>query len=192
MRAFIAIELPEEVRDILSKIQDELKQTRADVKWVAAENIHLTLKFLGEIEQELVKKIQAILEEIAQNNSPFSLHLSNLGAFPKLQYPRVVWFGAIDDQPVLNIAKDLESQMLKIGFPAESRPFSSHITLGRVRSGLNRKVLVEKIEFLNKNLSPPLPEFKVFGLTLFKSTLTPHGPLYEAVFNCPLRAKNPD
>jgi 2'-5' RNA ligase len=188
MRTFIAIELPEEIRTILSRIQDELKQTQADVKWVKPENIHLTLKFLGEIEQDLIKKIHPILDGIAQKNSPFSLYLSQLGAFPKLQYPRVIWIGLTNDQQVSEIAKDLEKGMLKIGLPAESRPFSSHITLGRVRSGLNRKALVEKIESLNKNLSSPQPEFKVLGLTLFKSTLTPQGPIYEAVFTCPLKS----
>ena len=187
MRTFIAIELPEQIRTILSNIQDELRQTQADVKWVKPENIHLTLKFLGDIEQILVKKIHSQLDEIAQRYTCFSLYLSGLGVFPKPQYPRVIWIGVTHDQPVLEIAKDLEKEMIKIGLPAESRPFSTHITLGRVRSGLNRKALVEKLEFLNKNLTLPQPEFRVLGLTLFKSTLTPQGPIYETLFSCPLK-----
>lgn len=186
MRTFIAIELPEEIRAVLSNFQDELKQARADVKWVKPENIHLTLKFLGEIEQDLVKQINSILNEISQKNSSFSLCLSNLGAFPKLLYPRVIWISVTNHQRVSEIANDLEKQMIKIGLPAESRPFSSHITLGRVRSGLNRKALVERLEFLNKQRSSPQPEFKVLNLTLFKSTLTPHGPVYESIFTYPL------
>jgi len=187
MRAFIAIELPEEIKTILSNIQDELRQTRADVKWVKPENIHLTLKFLGEVEQDKVSKIQLVLEEIAQENSPFAVYLSSLGAFPKLQYPRVVWIGITNEQLVLKIAEHLEKEIVKIGLLAESRPFSTHITLGRVRSGLNRKALIEKLEFLNKNLSSDLPEFRVLSLTLFKSTLTPQGPIYESVFSCALK-----
>jgi 2'-5' RNA ligase len=187
MRTIIAIELPEEIRTILSNIQDELKQTQADIKWVKPENIHLTLKFLGEIEEDKALKIQLVLKEIAQKNSPLSLYLSGIGAFPKLQYPRVIWIGINNDQPVSGIAKDLEKELLKIGFPAETRPFSSHVTLGRVRSGLNRKALIEKIEFLNKNLPSPQPEFKVLSLTLFKSTLTPQGPIYEAIVSCSLK-----
>lgn len=187
MRTFIAIELPEQIRTILSSIQDDLKQTHADVKLVKPENIHLTLKFLGDIEQDLVKKIHSTLDEITQRYPSFSLYLSCLGAFPKPQYPRVIWISVTNDQPVSEIAKDLEKEMIRIGLPAESRPFSTHITLGRVRSGLNRKALVEKLEFLNKNLSSPQPEFKVLGLTLFKSTLTPQGPIYEAIFRCPLK-----
>jgi len=187
MRTFIAIELPEEIRTILGGIQDELKQAQADVKWVKPENIHLTLKFLGEIEQGKVLKIQVILEEIAGKNASFNLYLSNLGAFPKPQYPRVIWIGTTNDQQVSEIVKDLEKQMAMIGLPTESRPFSTHITLGRVRSGLNRKALVEKLEFINKSLSSPQPEFKVSSLTFFKSTLTPKGQIYEAVFRCPLK-----
>ena len=186
MRAFIAIQLPEEIKNIIGNIQDELKQARADVKWVKPENIHLTLKFLGDIEQDLVNKINSILEGITQKSSSFNLCLSSLGAFPKLQYARVIWIGLTNDKRVSEIANDLEKDMLKIGLPCESRPFSSHITLGRVRSGLNRKVLVEKLEFLNKDLSFPSPEFKVSSITLFKSTLTPQGPIYEVIFDCPL------
>ncbi|MGD9015179.1 MAG: RNA 2',3'-cyclic phosphodiesterase [Candidatus Omnitrophota bacterium] len=182
MRTFIAVELPEEIRTSLSNIQDELKQTRADVKWVKPENIHLTLKFLGEIEQDRVLKIQSILDQIASKKSGFNLYLSSLGAFPKLQYPRVIWIGVENDQPIQEIAETIEKELCKIGLPAETRPFSSHITLGRVRSGLNRKALIEKLEFLNKNLCSPPPEFKVSGLTLFKSTLTEQGPIYEAIF----------
>jgi 2'-5' RNA ligase len=187
MRTFIAIELPGEIKNILGSIQDELKQTQADVKWVKPENIHLTLKFLGEIDEDLVEKIHSILDEVAGKNCPFKLGLTNLGAFPKLQYPRVIWIGMVGDQKVIDIAKDLEEQMVKIGIPAESRPFSSHITLGRLRSGLNRKALIEKLESLNKKFTPPYPEFNLHSLTLFKSTLTPQGPIYEALFSSPLR-----
>ena len=188
MRTFIAIELPREIKDILAGIQEELRQARADVKWVNPENIHLTLKFLGEIEQDLVKQINALLENIAQENSCFRLYLSGLGAFPKLRYPRVIWISAASDQPVIDIANDLERRLVKIGLPAESRRFSTHITLGRVRSGKNQKALVQAIESLNKNLSSsPQPEFKVLQLTLFKSTLTPQGPIYEALSTHPLK-----
>lgn len=188
MRTFIAIELPQEIRNILSNAQDELRQARADVKWVKPENIHLTLKFLGEINQDLSKQICLVLNEIARRNSCFTVYLSGFGAFPKLQYPRVIWAGLSNDQPVIEIAKDLEKELLELGLPAESRAFNSHITLGRVRSGKNRGVLIERLERLNKELcSTTPPEFKVTAFTLFKSTLTPTGPIYEALLNCPLK-----
>ena len=188
MRTFIAITLPENIKSILSNTQDELKQVGADVKWVKPENIHLTLKFLGEIEQELLEKIKGVLEEIAQKNMTFSAYLSKLGAFPKLRYPRVIWISLGHDQTIIDIAKDLETRMLKIGFPKESRAFTTHITLGRIRSGLKRNELIQKIEILNKNISGPQAEFRVTNLTLFKSTLTPQGPIYETLLNCPLKS----
>jgi 2'-5' RNA ligase len=187
MRTFIAIELPTEIKTILSNMQNELKQAHGDIKWVKPENIHLTLKFLGEIEQDLIKKICSILEATAQKYPSFSLYLSKLGAFPKLQYPRVIWISVTNDQIAINIAQDLEKELLRIGLPAESRPFSTHITLGRLRSGLNRKALVEKLELINKDIALPGPEFNILGLTLFKSTLTPQGPIYEAILSCPLK-----
>ena len=186
MRTFIAIELPQEIKSALSNIQAELKQAHADVKWVKPENIHLTLKFLGEIDETLVEKICAILEGIARQNTPFNLSLSNLGAFPKLNYPRVIWIGVTNDQPVVKIAQEIEKEAVEIGLPRESRPFSSHITLGRVRSALNRGALIEKLIFLKKNFPPSNLEFKVHSLTLFKSTLTPSGPIYEIIHSYPL------
>ncbi|MFC1658834.1 RNA 2',3'-cyclic phosphodiesterase [Candidatus Omnitrophota bacterium] len=186
MRTFIAIVLSQEIKAFLSNIEEELKQARADVKWVEPDNIHLTLKFLGEIKEDRALEVQSVLAEVAQSNSPFSLYLSAIGAFPKLEYPRTIWIGVTSEQPVLKIAEALEKGMLKIGMPAESRSFSAHITLGRVRSALNRKSLIEKIESFNKGLPACGPELKVSTLTLFKSTLTPHGPVYETLLSSPL------
>ncbi|MFH1578097.1 MAG: RNA 2',3'-cyclic phosphodiesterase [Candidatus Omnitrophota bacterium] len=186
MRAFIAIELPEDIRNILGNINNQLEQTGADVKWVLPQNAHLTLKFLGEITPSLVDRVSAALNETAQKNPCFTLRLSGLGAFPKLNYARVIWIGITNDQPVIKIAKELKRQMREIGFPKESRKFNSHITLGRVRSGSNQNALIEKIGFLNKESPHLLAEFKVINLTFFKSTLTPQGPIYEKLSSAPL------
>jgi 2'-5' RNA ligase len=180
MRTFIAIELPEEIKKALSKLQEQLKSAQADVKWVLAQNIHLTLKFLGEIDEEQLDKIVKILESISTEKSAFSIRLSSVGAFPKTNYPRVIWAG-IDkgDSETKDMAKLLDEKIAEIGIPAEDRPFSSHITIGRVRSGLNREKLASELnssinEFGQENLC-----FQVRKVTLFKSTLTPKGPLYE-------------
>ncbi|MFH1678608.1 MAG: 2'-5' RNA ligase family protein, partial [Candidatus Omnitrophota bacterium] len=102
-------------------------------------------------------------------------------------YPRVIWIGAANNEPVLKIVKELERRMHKIGFPKESRPFSAHFTLGRVRSAANREALIKEIDCLNKNLSCQMLEFNVPTLTLFKSTLTPAGPIYDIIFKPPLK-----
>lgn len=182
MRTFIAIELPQEVRGSLSQLQNQLKTTGADVKWVEPKNIHLTLKFLGDIDDERLDKIKTILEDTVENKNTYLLRLSSIGAYPKINYPRVIWIGAEEgDNQTQEIAKILEEKISKIGIPKETRPYSSHITIGRVRSSLNRQKLVWNLCALENKLSEENLEFWVNKITLFKSTLTPKGPIYEVL-----------
>ncbi len=189
MRTFIAIELSQEIKDFLSNIQSQLKASGADVKWVEPKNIHLTLKFLGEIDEKKLVEVNKVLEETARNKNPFSLRFSCLGAYPKINFPRVIWIG-IDqgDIEVKEIAGILEERVAKLGIPQENRPFSCHITLGRTKSNLKQEDLVKKLTFLEGNLGGKKPEFQVTKLTLFKSTLTPKGPLYEVLKEAHLKA----
>ena len=181
MRTFIAIELPTEVKDKLSKIQEQLKKSGADVKWVEPKNIHLTLKFLGEIDDKKLEKIIEIIDGTVKDKNTFHIRISSLGAFPKINYPRVIWIG-IDkgDCETKEIAKELEEKIAKIGIPKEGKAFSSHITIGRTRSTLNREKLVQELKTQSANFCGGL-EFVVTKITLFKSTLTPGGPIYEAL-----------
>lgn len=180
MRTFIAIELPQEVKDSLSRLQEQLKTSQADVKWVSPQNIHLTLKFLGEVDESKLEKIGEILETLKADKAPFCMRLSSLGAFPKTNYPRVIWVG-IDkgDSETKEIAKFMEEKIARLGIPPEDRPFSSHITIGRVKSGLNREGLVKKLNESVNHFGQADLEFSVTKITLFKSTLTPKGPAYE-------------
>ncbi len=179
MRTFIAIELDSEIRDYLAGIQEGLKKTGADVKWVQPQNIHLTLKFLGERDDKKIEKIKEILDAIVREKKCFAIRLFNIGAFPEIDSPRVIWVG-IDkgDQETKTIAEELEDKISKIGIPKESRAFSSHITIGRVRSPHNRialiKSLIELPEIEHK-------EFRADKITLFKSTLSPEGPTYDTL-----------
>jgi len=180
MRTFIAIALPQQIKDYLAQLEDRLKATQADVKWVTPENIHLTLKFLGERDDKKVEKIKQILEEAAGKRQPFQMRLSSVGAFPKISSPRVVWVGLDKgDRETIELAMDLEERIAKVGIPKEERPFSSHITIGRIRSPKNREKLVQELKNLeNKTIEENL-EFQAAQITLFKSTLTPQGPIYE-------------
>ena len=192
MRTFIAIELPQKIIGTLSALQNQLKNTQADVKWVAPENIHLTLKFLGEVDEKKIEKIIQALEETAKDNQPFSIRLCALGAFPKINFPRVIWVG-IDagDEETKNIAFVLEEKLQKLGIPKEKRPFSSHITIGRVRSGINREKLVKELDILQgKGLLQENLEFLATKITLFKSTLTPKGPIYEILKEASFQIKS--
>lgn len=187
MRTFIAIELPQEIKDFLSRLQTELKATQADVKWVAPENIHLTLKFLGEIDDKKLTQIIEIIDDTAKGKDKFRICISSLGAFPKIDFPRVIWVGIeTGDKEIKEIAGGLEEKIAKTGIPKEDRPFSSHITIGRTRSTLNREKLVGYLK--NKSeLGGEKLEFYVTKVTLFKSTLTPKGPLYEALKEASLK-----
>lgn len=182
MRAFIAIELPKNIKASLTGLQEELKTSGADIKWVEPENIHLTLKFLGEIDEIVFNKVIKILGDIGLDINPFQLSICSLGAFPKINFPRVIWVGVDKgDIEVKKIAKGLQEKIAKIGIPGEDRAFSSHITIGRVRSIRNREKLISDLGKLAADFAEKYPaEFSVTKITLFKSTLTPKGPIYEA------------
>jgi RNA 2',3'-cyclic 3'-phosphodiesterase len=182
MRAFIAIELPEEIKTALLNSQKKLRACGADVKWVEAKNIHLTLKFLGEIDEARRKSIEEILEAAAATQNPYTIQISSAGAYPAMHSPRVIWAG-IDrgDRETKDLAKILEEKIEKTGIPKEERPFSSHITIGRTRSGMGRENLIEGLEGLAKDYKEMPLEFLAGKITLFKSTLTPSGPVYDAV-----------
>ena len=197
MRTFIAIELPKEIKDALASLQKQLITSGADVKWVKPENIHLTLKFLGERDDKKLEKIAAILEEVAKNKNVFAAGISSIGAFPGLSAPRIIWIGiGKGDSETKEIVRELEEKIALIGIPKETKPFSSHITIGRTRSNLNREKLVQAMNdlagkfgqenlALHKSLAGQSAdycsglEFLVTKITLFKSTLTPKGPIYE-------------
>ena len=181
MRTFIAIELPSEIKDSLSRLQEELKTSGADVKWVTPENIHLTLKFLGEIDDKKIDKIIKIIDDTAKEKNKFQIRISSLGAFPKVDFPRVIWVGVdTGDKETKEIAEGLEEKIAKIGIPKEDRPFSSHITIGRTKSSLNREGLVQDLKD-KAELGGGKLNFYVTKITLFKSTLTPKGPIYEVL-----------
>lgn len=185
MRTFIAIALPPEIRDYLTGIQKELKQCRADAKWVQPENIHLTLKFLGERDEKKVEKIKEALQETAKDKNCFSIRLFNIGAFPKIDSPRVIWAG-IDrgEKEAEEIAYELEEKISRIGIPKEDKPFSSHITIARIKSPANRQNLVQGLKRFSQIEGK---EFKVDRITLYKSTLTPKGPTYEVLKEATLK-----
>jgi 2'-5' RNA ligase len=189
MRAFIALELPKEIKDALAKLQEQLKASAADVKWVQPQNIHLTLKFLGEREDKKIKKISQILEDVAREKDAYTINISSLGAFPGLNSPRVIWVGVDKgEKETKEIAAALEEKIAEAGLPKEERPFSCHITLGRIRSGLNRERLVDKLKNLAQVHPEQAMEFQIKKITLFQSILTPAGPVYEILKTANLKA----
>lgn len=176
MRAFIAIELSPEIKDSLSVIQSHLKYSGADVKWVAVNNIHLTLKFLGDITEEKCEKIKSVLDDIGALTKPFDISIKDIGTFPNINYPRVVWVGldkGTAESKVL--AENIAEGILKLGFEKDARAFEPHLTIGRVRSPKNKEALKEKILTAQIPVTKPHP---VSSVALFQSILSPKGPTY--------------
>ena len=186
LRLFIAIELDKSLKEFLKSLQNELKKCGADVAWVKPENIHLTLKFLGEAIPESVARISSLLEETAGLLPPFSLSITHVGWFPTQGHMRIIWVGCEEGKnESARLAVYLADKLRELGFRKEERGFSPHITIGRVRSKRNLYSLRKTLE--NFSFKTPLTQ-TVNHLTLFKSTLTPQGPIYEALQTFPLKA----
>lgn len=186
MRTFIAIDLPENLKQKLGEIQKTLQETQVDIKWVEPYNMHLTLKFLGEVELAKLERIKEIIKITADSFFSYELTLSSLGAFPRITQPRVIWIGVNEkDKNTEKIAEELETRLTKLGIAKEKRPFSSHITLGRVRSNKNLSRLLEKIKYFPSTFESL--HFGVNKINLYKSTLTPKGSIYETIFEANLK-----
>lgn len=179
IRAFIAVELPDAVREFLAEISAELKRTGGDVKWVRPESIHLTLKFLGAVRNELVPEIEAVAVPVFSRQQPFVVQAKGLGAFPHLGRPRVIWAGLEDREGRLGpLAGLVESAVVPLGIPRERKSFNPHLTLGRVRSDKGRTDLVETVR---QRMEVIGPSFSVDHAVLFQSILKPSGAEYRAL-----------
>lgn len=184
IRTFLAVDLPDSLRPQLALVQGELKRSQADVRWVAVGNIHLTLKFFGNLPDTEVDPIAQAAREVTAKQEPFQLQITDAGAFPSVKSPRVIWLGLGGDLiPLAQMYNKLEKAFAALGHLPEGRPFNPHLTLGRVKSPQNRHRLAKLLETL-----PPLnwPPFKVGEIILFKSTLTPQGSIYTPLQVVPL------
>jgi 2'-5' RNA ligase len=176
IRSFLAIELPKPILRKIEEVQGDLRSTRADVRWVNPEKIHLTLKFFGNIEESRIEPIFKSIEEPIRNTLPFSLEVRGVGAFPHLRNPRVIWMGLVEGREVLvSFQKQIETQLEKIGFQPEDRPFHPHLTLGRMKSSRGKEELVGGME---RHKEEEFGDFQVERVILFKSDLKPSGPIY--------------
>ena len=177
MRAFIGIEVTDEVRAALARVQRKFKGCSAKVKWVAPANIHLTLKFLGEIDDELAGKVASAMAEAAGGGAvPF--RVEGLGCFPPRGKPRTLWAGVSDGaDDVAAVFKKLDRALRPLGFEKERR-FTPHLTIGRVKSPKGADELTPVIERHASTLFGACPADQ---MTLFRSTLTPQGAIYDVL-----------
>jgi RNA 2',3'-cyclic 3'-phosphodiesterase len=178
MRAFIGISIPDELKSRIVSIQDRF--FNVDVKFVEKENFHFNLKFFKEIEDEKVNKLKMVLEDIAKQFQPFEIKIEGVGAFPSMNYVRVLWLGVKDGyQAMVSLTEMIEKALESMGFEAEEK-FVPHLTLGRVRSGSNKNELLTLIRKLE---NVEVGKMEVKELRLFQSKLSPNGPVYEEVFS---------
>lgn len=179
MRAFIALELPQEVQRYLGSLQKRLRESGCGISWVRPHQIHMTLKFLGDISEDQSLFLQQKLEEIAAATPPYGLSLGTLGAFPGMEKPKVIWTGIGQGaEETIKLAGMVEAASLQEGIKKEERPFAPHLTLGRVRTPENTSQLAQLLKVLKEEPQQQGLAWPVGALTLFKSTLTPQGPVY--------------
>ncbi|MFA5311119.1 MAG: RNA 2',3'-cyclic phosphodiesterase [Candidatus Omnitrophota bacterium] len=182
MRTFIAIELPAAIKKDLSYLQNRLKEFAADVNWVNPGNIHLTLKFIGEADPDDLQKAIKETESSLRDQLKFSITIANLGAFPGLNDPRVIWAGIKEgDRNIRRIVSLIEESLEKIGIAKDKRGFSCHITLGRVKSLINKRLFNARVKEINGTLANEKIKFNAEKVTVFKSNLRRGGPVYEAL-----------
>ncbi len=177
MRAFIALTLPEQVRRSLTALQHQLADAGADVKWVSPEQLHVTLKFLGEIPPPAPDAVESLLGQVAAQTSSFLAAAGPVGAFPSVRAPRVIWVGLTDGrEQAIRLAQAIEAAGVSAaGWKKEERPFAAHITLGRVCSPRGRAALTANMERGGWEAPPP---WRVEHVTLYQSVLRSSGSQY--------------
>ncbi|MCX8150777.1 MAG: RNA 2',3'-cyclic phosphodiesterase [Candidatus Bathyarchaeota archaeon] len=184
VRAFLAFDIEDvAVKKKLEDVQLRLAQTGADLKLVEAENVHITVRFLGDVGVGVVDKVFEQMKKI--QFKPFDVQISGLGVFPNLNFPRVVWAGIAGGSVQLqDVFTQLEPRLRALGFVADQKGFAPHLTIARVRSARNKSQLSD---FVLKNSRYDFGSVKAVCLRLKRSELTPRGPIYSTLREyCPM------
>jgi len=190
IRAFIAIDLDPKVVRELDELAGRLKSRLAAVpiRWVAIKNIHLTLKFLGEILPAQVKDLQQVLSEETKKIELFEIEARGLGAYPSLNRPRVVWVGVQAPTTLFTLQKQIDQRSALLGFPSENRPFSAHLTLGRVDQKASRADHNRIEDTIQAEPDNSLGTSSVDAIHLYKSILQPQGAQYTRLYSAALKS----
>lgn len=179
MRTFIALEVSQEVRGEIASVQNECRKIAPGVKWVKPENIHITLKFLGEVSPLDIEKIGKAVKTATYGFKDFKVTFTNIGGFPNTKNPRIIWVGISEGKEyVSNLSKVISKELSPCGFLSEDRPFIPHLTIARVKSTKNKGKLTRKIESL-KNTD--FGEGLINRVLIIESKLSPQGPRYSVL-----------
>ena len=180
-RGFIAVEIP--AAPSIIEFEQAISKTNADVKLVEPKNIHLTLKFLGDTQDNQIEAIEQIIRESVHDIAPFPLTLKGTGVFPNEKYLKVIWIGIMNGDYLATIAQSIDEKLAPLGFKKEQRGYSAHLTIGRVRTAKNKDQLLTVV---NKFREQEFLQQEIRVVTLKKSDLTPTGPIYTTLREIPL------
>ncbi len=175
-RSFIAVEIDatEEIRTFIRDVE----ATDANINMVDPDKIHITVKFLGDVDEDIVPAIGEKVRFVLEDRGPFVLNLKGVGAFPSLDYMKVVWIGTDEKEEFSEIAHRMEEELVALGFDREQRSFSPHITVGRVKGGRNKNRLRAVLDDYREH---DFGKQKVNKLKLKKSELKREGPEYTTI-----------
>jgi 2'-5' RNA ligase len=184
IRTFVAVPVPGAVTGFIAQIQKRLKTSRINIRWIPAANIHLTLKFLGDIEPARVPEIKTQLNVASRSTAPFVLNAKGIGVFPNRRQARVMWVGLIGDLSHLErLKQNIESGLTPLGFKRDRRPFRAHLTIGRMRQRPDPKALDVLLEPLKDDTGEP---FTIDQIRFYQSVLRPSGAEYKLLHTASL------
>jgi RNA 2',3'-cyclic 3'-phosphodiesterase len=188
LRTFVALEMPVAIEDQLSNVIATLKADLKEmpVRWVAVENIHLTLKFIGETSEENVQQVSSLVEQCAKNVESFDLQLKGFGVFPDTRRPLVLWVGVSAPENLATLQQKIENGLARLGYPVEDRPFNPHLTIGRVRRGTGGPDAKRIMAAMDAHKTISSDPVLINSVTLFQSVLNRSGSVYNRLFSAPL------
>ena len=176
LRLFLAIDIPNSIREKITGAQRFYKTLNLDAAWVKPANMHLTVKFLGDTPSDLIPAIKARMVEVANSTTPFSVTLGQVGVFPNASRPRVLWVGLEDRKDHLgSLKRRVEQKIASLGFPLDKQKPVHHLTLGRIKSAKNKAGWKKALQSAQRIETDP---FKISSVQLIKSELTPKGSIY--------------
>lgn len=189
IRAFIAVNLSVDILSRISELSEELQRqcSGVPVRWVPAENMHLTLKFLGDVSVSNVEILQKILTKVGASHNACEISAGGVGAYPKIQKPRVLWVGLEAPQELYALQNAIEGESEKLGYPREGRPFSPHLTIGRVQKNATKQDIARLAGVLEALNIGFLGATRIQEVHLYRSELRPGGAKYTSLFAAPLR-----
>ncbi len=188
VRAFIALDLPDSLHDPLSQVSNNLQGITEGkhIRWVDVPNIHLTMKFLGDVSKKNISMINEIIQNQAACHKQFEISLGGFGVFPNLTRPRVIWVGVEAPDELINLQRRIDGETTRLGYTPGQRKFNPHVTLGRVSRNANPKEVRSISGLLRKHKVGFLGAARITEVNLFRSDLGPKGAVYSKLFTAPL------